>query len=253
MPHIDKTHSIGLLTPSSNTVQAPEFVEVLPPNIALHSARMSLTTIDPDSTVRIVQELEQESRKLGDAGAGVIVLAATAPSSRKGKGYDRELIKRIEGASGTRATTAATALLEALTVLGIRRIALGSPWTDAINKITASFIEAHGFEVRHQEALGLINNNDVGRLDPEAAYEMARRVDRPDADAVMLGCGNWWTMCVIERLERELGKPVLSTNGVSIWAALRIIQSHDSVAGYGGLLRDYLGRGTVSAKLASAA
>jgi len=88
MPHINKTHSIGLLTPSSNTVQAPELVEVLPPNIALHSGRLSLTTIDPDSTVRIVEELEHESRKLGDADAGVIVLAATAPTSRKGKGAD---------------------------------------------------------------------------------------------------------------------------------------------------------------------
>jgi maleate isomerase len=253
MPHIKRTHSIGLLTPSSNTVQAPEFVEVLPPSVSLHSGRLSLTTIDPDSTVRIVEELEHESRKLADADVGVIVLAATAPTSRKGKGYDRELIKRIEDASGKPATTAATALLEALTVLGIRRIVLGAPWTEAINKITASFIEAHGFEVLRHEALGIVSNNEVGRLDPEAAYEMGRRVDRPDADAVMLGCGNWWTMCVVERLERELGKPVLTTNGVSIWAALRIIQSHDGVAGYGRLLRDYLGRDTASAKIASAA
>ena len=67
MSHIQRTHHIGLLTPSSNTVEAPEFTEVLPRNVALHSGRLGLRTIDADSTIRIVEELEQESRKLGGA------------------------------------------------------------------------------------------------------------------------------------------------------------------------------------------
>lgn len=253
MSHIQRTHHIGLLTPSSNTVQAPEFVEVLPRNVALHSGRLGLKTIDADSTVRIVEELEQESRKLGDAEVGVIVLAATAPSSRKGKGYDRELIKRIETASGRPATTAATAMIEALTLLGIRRIVIAAPWTEDVNRITASFIEAHGFQVLYHEAYGLVSNNDVGRLDPQTPYEMGLRVNRPDADAVMLACGNWWTMSIVERLEQEIGKPVLTTNGVSIWAALRILRSHDSLAGYGTLLRDHLDRKSAVAAHAAAA
>lgn len=240
MNHTRKTHSIGLLTPSSNTVQAPEFVEVLPPNVALLSGRLSLTNIDPDQTVRIVEELETESRKLGDAQVGVVLLAATAPSSRKGKGYDRELIKRMETASGQPAMTAATATIDALNTLGIRKLVIGAPWTREVNQITADFITAHGFEVLHHDAIGLVRNNDVGQLDPERALEMARRVDRPDADAVMLACGNWWTMCVVEQLERELGKPVLTTNGVSIWASLKIIGSHTTLPGYGVLLRDHL-------------
>jgi len=242
MSHTTKTHSIGLLTPSSNTVQAPEFVEVLPPSVALHTARLSLTNIDPDQTVRIVEELETESRKLGDADVGMVLLAATAPSSRKGKGYDRELIGRMEKASGKPAMTAATATIDALTTLGIRKIVIGSPWTEAINKITAAFIEAHGFEVLRHDALGIVRNNDVGRLEPEAALQMGLRVNRPDADAIMLGCGNWWTLSVIEELERRTGKIVLSTNSVSIWASLKIIGSHSTLPGYGVLLRDHLGK-----------
>lgn len=241
MSYSRKTHRIGLLTPSSNSTQAPEFVEVLPRTVSLHSSRLSLTNIDADSTERIVEELEKESRKLADAEVDVIVLAATAPSSRKGKGYDRELIKRIEDASGKPATTASTALLEAMAVLGVRRLVIGSPWTEAIDKITAGFIEANGFEVLYHEAMGLVRNNEVGRLDPGTAYNMGRRVDRPDADAVMLSCGNWWTMSIVERLERDIGKPVLTTNGVSIWAALRILKGYPSVEGYGRLLRDCLG------------
>ena len=252
MPHTRRTHRIGLLAPSSNTTQEPEFVEVLPHDVTLHTGRLGLRTIDADSTERIVEELEQESRKLADAEVGVIVLSATAPSSRKGKGYDRELIRRMSEASGRPATTAATALIEALTVLGVRRIVIAAPWTTEVNLITASFIEAHGFEVLHHEARGLISNTEVGRLDPQVPCEMGRGVNRPEADAVLLACGNWWTMSIVEQLEQEIGKPVLSTNGVSLWAALRILRSHDSIPGYGTLLRDHLVGETVSRRRQSA-
>ena len=52
--------------------------------------------------------------------------------------------------------------------------------------------------------------------------------------------GNWIAMPMIERLEQELGKPVLCNNAVSIWAGLRLLKRTDSVPGYGRLLRDHL-------------
>jgi maleate isomerase len=76
-------------------------------------------------------------------------------------------------------------------------------------------------------------------LDPQSAYDLARRLDRPDADAVMLGCGNWNTFPVIERLERDLGKPVLTTNQVSLWHALKMLGAAP-VSGLGVLLREHL-------------
>ena len=169
----------------------------------------------------------------------MIVLAATAPSTRKGIGCDRELIKRISGASGKPATTAATALIEALRALGAKRIVLAAPWSEAINQTTAAFVEANGFKVLAQAALGLVRNLEIGLLDPQSAYDLARRIDRPDADAVMLACGNWSTMPVIERLERDLGKPVLTTNQVTLWHALKMLGAAP-LAGLGVLLREHL-------------
>jgi maleate isomerase len=252
MSRIQITHRIGLLTPSSNTTQEPEFREVLPPSVSLHAARLTLNNIDADSTLHIVDQLEKESRKLGDADVDVIVLAATAPSARLGKGYDRELIARMEAASGKPATTASTALLEALALVGIRRLALVAPWTDDVNDTVARFMEANGVEVPHRAAMGIVRNNEVGRLDPEAVYEFARRADVRNADALLLGCGNWWTMRIVERLERSIGKPVFTTNGVSIWATLKALRSYDRLDGYGTLLRDYLGNGAGATRAAAA-
>src|ERR1700755_1488224 len=125
MSYIRKTHRFGLLTPSSNTTQEPEFSAALPPSISLHTGRVAYRAITPEEQDRCVLELESESRKLADAEVDVIVFAATAPTLAKGKGYDRELIKRMEDASGRPATTAATAFVDALHTLGVTKIALG--------------------------------------------------------------------------------------------------------------------------------
>ena len=240
MSYVKKTHRFGLLTPSSNTTQEPEFTAALPPSVSLHTGRVAYRNITPEEQDRCVLELESESRKLADAEVGVIVFAATAPTLAKGKGYDRELIKRMEDASGRPATTAATAFVDALQRLGVSKIAIGQPWSRTMEKPMVAFMQASGFDVVHSEVIGIVSGVELGRIGPEKAYELARRTDRPEAEAIIMPGGNWSSMPVVERLENELGKPVLVNNAVSLWAGLRLLKRNDSVAGYGRLLRDHL-------------
>jgi maleate isomerase len=238
--YVRKTHRFGLLTPSSNTTQEPEFYAALPPTVSLHTGRVTYRDITPQEQERCVLELEAESRKLADAAVDVIVFAATAPTLAKGKGYDRELIKRMEDASGRPATTAATAFVDALNWLGVTKIAIGAPWSKIMDKPMVEFMEASGFKVVHSEVVGFVASIELGRVGPETAYELAHRTDRPEAEAIVMPGGNWASMPVIERLENELGKPILVNNAVSLWAGLRLLDRNDSIPGYGRLLRDHL-------------
>ncbi len=175
MSYVKKTHRFGLLTPSSNTTQEPEFSAALPPTVSLHTGRVAYRDITPEEQDRCVLELESESRKLADAEVGVIVFAATAPTLAKGKGYDRELIKRMEDASGRPATTAATAFVDALRLLGANRVSIGAPWSKTMDKPMVDFMQANGFEVVHSEVVGFVASIDLGRVGPETAYELGRR------------------------------------------------------------------------------
>jgi maleate cis-trans isomerase len=242
MTYVEKTHRFGLLTPSSNTVQEPEFFAALPPSVSLHTGRVAYRDITPQEQMRCVLELESESRKLGDAEVDVVVFAATAPTLANGMGYDRELIKRMEDASGRPATTAATAFVDALTRLGAKKIAIAAPWSKTMDKPMVAFMQASGFEVVNSEVAGYVASIELGRTGPEAAYALGRRADRPDADAIIMPGGNWPAMSMVEKLERELGKPVLANNAVSLWAGLRLLKRGDGIAGYGVLLREHLAR-----------
>ncbi|AGW90301.1 MULTISPECIES: maleate cis-trans isomerase family protein [Cupriavidus] len=228
---------IGLFVPSSNTTVEPEFYRALPPHVTLHVARLYLTQIATDSIENVVRDIETQARNLSSADVDVLVLGATAPSFLKGLGYDREVTRRIEEASGKPATTTSTALVDALHHMGIARVALGAAYDDRVNGIAKGFLEASGFEVVHAKGLGLVDNLVVGRLEASSARDLAREIDRPEAQAIVLACTNWKTMDVLAELEQELGKPVISTTQVSIWAALRMIGEKEAIEGYGSLLR----------------
>lgn len=240
MTYIRKTHRYGLLVPSSNSTQEPEFSQALPDFVSLHTGRLSWARIDADTVLRSVEELEFESRKLADADVDVIVLGIAAASVALGKGYDEQLIARMEKASGKPATTSATAFRHALTTLGIRRVAIAAPWNEAINVTMVNFLAENGFEVVHSELMGYVQNTELGRVDPESAYDFGRRADRAHAQALIIPGGNWPTMSIAGRLENDLGKPVLTNNCVCIWDALKKIGCHASIPGYGRLLGRYL-------------
>src|SRR6201989_3109079 len=182
MSSVEKTHRFGLLTPSSNTVQEPEFSAALPAGVSLHTARVAYRDITPQEQMRCVRELESECRKLADAEVDVVVFAATAPTLANGKGYDRELIKRMEDAAGRPATTAATAFVDALARLGVTRIAIGAPWSKTMDKPMVDFMELSGFKVVHSEVVGFVASIELGRVGPESAYKLGWRGDRPNAD-----------------------------------------------------------------------
>src|SRR5262249_18366236 len=216
------------------------FTAALPPTVSLHTGRVAYRDITPQEQMRCVLELETESRKLADAEVDVIVFAATAPTLAKGKGYDRELIQRMQDASGRPATTAATASVDAPNLLGARRIAIGAPGSKTMDKPMVEFMRASGFQVVHSEVVGFVASIELGRTGPEQAYELGRRADRPDADAIIMPGGNWPSLSIVERLERELGKPVLANNAVSLWAGLRLLKRGDRIEGDGRVLRDHL-------------
>ena len=241
MSYVKKTHRFGLLTPSSNTTQEPEFSAALPPTVSLHTGRVAYRDITPEEQMRCVLELESESRKLADAEVDVIVFAATAPTLAKGKGYDRELIKRMEDASGRPATTAATAFVDALTRLGASKIAIGAPWSKTMDKPMVDFMETSGFEVVHSEVVGFVASHRArpgrsgdglrarppGRPAGRRRHHHARRQLAFDerrraagARARQAGAG--------EQCRQPLGGPA---------AAQR---ADDCISGYGRLLRDHL-------------
>ena len=227
---------IGLLIPSSNTSVEPEFYRALPSDVTLHTARLFLSSISEETIAAMLAELDSQGRLLATADVDVIMLGAVSPGFLKGATYDRELAVRIAAATGKRASTTATALLEALRHLKVTRIAIGAPYDKVVSEIASRFLQGNGIEVVATQELGLKQNLDVGRLLPQSAYDMGLKLDCPQAEAIVFAGTNWSTMAITQQLEAKIGKPVISTTAAALWSALRMLGWRGSLAAQGRLL-----------------
>lgn len=219
---------MGLVVPSSNTTIEPEFNRVAPDGVSVHAARVYQEETDqPERKIATVlamnDELEPALRQLTSVQPTVIAFCCTAASFLRGAAHDQDLSARLTEAAGVPFITASTAVTLALQALGVRRVAMGTPYLDAVNERERVYLhERLGIEVVRARGLQIVGNLPKGRLDPGAAYRVARDVDCAEAEAVFLSCTNWRTLEVIAALEQDLGKPVVSSNQATLWAALRI-------------------------------
>jgi maleate cis-trans isomerase len=102
------------------------------------------------------------------------------------------------------------------------------------------FLEANGFDVVAADGLDYSDNFSIAMIDTETVRELVRRADTHAADAVVIPGGNMPCLSIVEEMEAELGKPVVTTNQAGIWALLRHLGTIDRVDGAGRLLREYL-------------
>ena len=72
--------------------------------------------------------------------------------------------------------------------------------------------------------------------DPEEVVAFASKVCRPEADVLLCSCTAWRSLEAVAELERRTGKPVVSSNQASIWAAYRAIGLKPKITGFGRLL-----------------
>ena len=149
----------------------------------------------------------------------VIAYACTSGSFVNGLAGERALHVAMQAAGAVRSVTTSGGLLEALTALGVRRVALGTPYVAELGALLADFVSEAGLEPVSLANLDLdggiadLAANDVERLAAAAAV--------PDAEAIFLSCTNLPTAGVLAGLEARYGIPVLSANQVTMWAALR--------------------------------
>ncbi len=212
---------LGIMLPSVNTTTEPEFYRMAPPGVTCHFARMEFERTEPKYYEGMVEDVPPLVRKLAHARVDAIAFGCTSGSLYGGLGYDRKIIDMIREVADLPVTTTSTALVEALSELKVRKIAVATPYQDWINDLEKKFLEGYGLEVLSMGGLGL-TGFDVCELKPEEFYRFAKGLARPGMDALFMSCMGLRTLEIIPILERDLGCPVLSSNQVTMWALLRL-------------------------------
>jgi len=198
---------------------------------------MRLKEVTVESLARMEEGVEEESLKLKDAQVEVIAYGCTSGSLIKGVGHDKAIVEKIEKCCRIPAVATAKAVIDALKVIGAKKLAVATPYIDEINSLEKEFLTENSFEMVDFKSLKIKENIAIGKLTPKDAYQLVMELDFKEADAIFISCTNFPTIEIIEKLENQTGKPVISSNTATLWGMLKKYTGEKpEIRGYGVLL-----------------
>jgi len=227
---------IGFIILSTDPLVEREIYRRVPDDVAAHFTRIHMKdNLNVENLGHQLDQLENcASLLLPNAVPDVICYACTSGSIVMGEELIIERLSR--GLPGATATTLVSGVCSALEALGISRLAIATPYIDEINRLEADYFVKKGYAVVNIEGLHIKHDLEISQVRPSDLIDFARKVDQPDAEALFLSCSALRSIEVIETLEQDLKKPVLTSNQAMLWNCLRLAGVQDKIAGLGELM-----------------
>jgi maleate cis-trans isomerase len=209
---------IGLIIPSVNTFSEPQFNRFAPSGLGIHVARARVAGPWKRPLPEMAAEIATSAQLLADCAPDLIVFHCTDTSMSQGPQGEGKILDIVRDAAGIDAVATSRLVLEALQALGLKRVALLTPYKS--NKSIIDYLNAAGIAVVRDVALKL-EPLDFGTVTPAQWAALAQQNDGPDVDGIFLSCTNTTQIDAIAEIERRLGKPVVNSNQAVLWGCLR--------------------------------
>ncbi len=237
MPRYSNLHRIGLIVPSLNVTIEPEFNSCAPRDVSILATRLLLQKGDKKNLRAMAGDTEIACKMLASAKVAVIAYACTTGSLIGGRKWEEKLSERMKSSSGTPVVTTARSVVNSLQELGISSVAVATPYIGEVNRLEKKFLEEWNLKVTRIYGLGYVKGEDLHSESPEKAIEMAEKIDSKDAEGIFLSCTDLKTFTVIDRIEKNLGKPVISSNSATLWSCLKEMNIPARIPGMGTLFK----------------
>ncbi|WP_328481672.1 decarboxylase [Streptomyces sp. NBC_00377] len=181
------------------------------------------------------ERLTKGVEQLRLAGAEAVVWACTSGGFVHGWEGAQEQVRTLATTAGMAASSTSFAFVHAAREIGAGRVAVGATYPDDVAGLFGDFLRAGGLEVTGVHGAGTGTAAEAGDWGEAEVFALARAADAPDAEAVLLPDTALHTVAYLPALEKELGKPVLTANQVTVWEALRLADRRVNAPGLGAL------------------
>jgi maleate isomerase len=248
-PAVAGSSRVGLIVPSSNTTMETELPELFRRQTeatghryTFHSARAGMKQVNKEELLAMVGKAADCAAAVSDADVDVIAYACLVAVMAQGPGAHKESEQVIADAARdnghpAEVVSSAGALVRTLQAIGAHRVAIVTPYMAPLTQMVREYIEAEGVEVVDAVALEVPDNLAVGRLDPEGLPAIARGLRREGAEAIVLSaCVQMPSLAAVQRVEDELGLPVITAATATTFEVLRALGHQPSIPGAGRLL-----------------
>ena len=226
---------VGLISPNLSEDTLIDVYEVFPPDIRIEGRTLKVGKYTDDEFHRAELAFADLVRDLARQPLDFLMVTGELFLSFKGPGSDLEILDLVKQITAVPASTVLTAVVGGCRALDLKRIVMASPFPEDQDERLVKFLAHYGIEVVAFRGLGCPNADVIWELPPESGYELASALlhEHPNVDGVYLPCNKWRTISVIERIEQDNQKPVVTNTQAWVWEALRLMNMRKPIAGYG--------------------
>jgi maleate isomerase len=215
---------IGLIVPADFVLDA-ECAAFLPAGASLHVTRLAPVDLpyDLEHAVALGEPgpLRAAAETFGPIRPAAVAFGCTMASFIDGVRGESAIRAAIASGGAPVALTTSGAFLAALDELGCRRVGLATPYPPRIAERFTAFMGEAGFEVAAQADRNLTDFERVVATPRDEMAALVERVSTPRVDAIFLAGTNTPAIDLLAWLSERAGRPVLSANQVTMWAAAR--------------------------------
>jgi maleate isomerase len=220
---------LGVIVLSTNLTVEYEFRQMAPEGVSFHVSRCLIPDTARDEGEKehvflsLNENIIQAAREVAMIRPDVILFACTVGSFLGGEDHQAELSAMITRATGIRSLTTASAVLEAIDSLGLKKVTLISPYPEGMGRKEKDFLErsVSGLSVVSMRHLGVVSSLEKNWISPSTTYRLAKETVTREADGLFISCAALRTMELIETLENDLQIPVVTSTQASLWACLK--------------------------------
>jgi len=249
---------IGIFIVGNEAVPEAEWWAMVPPGsgISIHAARVTARAPwakwrADRSGVDLEDDVIRACRQFAAMRLSAAVIGHSSSSILGGAGWDEAVVGAMTPllASTTVATTNGLDSLAAMRAMNIRRPFVVFPawFNDATVAAGVAYHTAHGvtpaghlrydpgrkwrdvpFAQLYPEGMGF-------EQETEPLYAQIRAACPASADGIYIAGTGFRCVGIIDALEQDLKRPVLTANQVSLWHCLRLSGAHVRIESYGSL------------------
>ncbi|MFQ5565328.1 MAG: ectoine utilization protein EutA [Paracoccaceae bacterium] len=213
---------LGMIVLSTDLTSERDAAKALPGHqAALHVTRVvHENPSTPENLRKMGPRLAAAAEMLASVpGLAAILYSCTAASVEIG---DASVAQAINSACpDVPVVTPPDAAVRAFAALGVRRVALVTPYLIETTQPMLRYLTARGLEIVNAECLGIADDRTMARVTPETIVAAAEAADCPEAEGVFISCTALAAFDVIDEIETRLGKPVISSNQAGLWQLMQ--------------------------------
>ena len=249
---------IGIFIVGNEAVPEAEWWAMAPPGVSVHAARVTARAPwarwrEDRKAVVPEEDLVRGCRQFAAMQLSAVVVAHSSSSLLGGKGWDEATVASLAPllGSGTTVTTNGLDTREALRASGVKHPFLVlPPWfNDDTVAAGLRYYTDYGFapagHLRYDPGRkwrdlppGDLVGQGLGfEQEVEPLYTQIRAACPAAADGVLIAGTGFRCVAILEALEQDLKRPVLSANQASLWSSLQSAAVHTKITGYGNLLQ----------------